>query len=198
MSTAMLSPSQPSRPKRWTREEYENLICLGVFDSDDHVELLQGEIVETMPQNSPHSNVIVRLTQTLVVAFSASFQVRIQLPLRISEESVPEPDAAIVQGNMESFADNQPQSALLVIEAADSTLEKDRTTKLEIYAQSGVIDYWIININDRVVEVYREPAAISGTPSGYGYRSVRHYTETEEIAPLFSPESFIKVSAVLP
>ena len=184
--------------KKWTRAEYACMIYHNILGEDDHIELLNGEIVETMPQNTPHASVIVMLTRLLVLLFSHAYQIRPQLPLALSDGSEPEPDIAVVKGGVRDYLIQHPQTAELIIEVSDSTLDKDRTDKASIYAEAGILDYWIINIKDRVVEVHREPAAMSGTLLGYGYRSVRHYTETEQISPLFAPETLLNVKDLLP
>lgn len=184
--------------KRWTRAEYERLTELGVFTTDDRIELLNGVIVEKRPHTPRHAFTLMRITKFFALRFDEKLHYRPQLPLALGEYSMPEPDGAIITGEIRDYALSHPTTAALVLEAAEETLRLDRTEKMEIYAEAGIEDYWIVNINDRVLEVYREPAAISGTPSGYGYRSVRHYAETEQIAPLFAPQAQIEISTLLP
>jgi Uma2 family endonuclease len=197
MANQMLPPPNP-HAKMWTRAEYECMVHHGILGEDDHVELLNGEIVETMPQNSPHAMVLLLLMRLFFPLFGMQYQVRFQLPLAIAKNSSPEPDMAIVEGDARAFPVQHPTTAELIVEVSDATLDRDRTDKAEIYAEAGIADYWIININDRVVEVHRDPAAMSGTSTGYGYRSVRHCTEPEQIAPLFAPQTVFAVQDLLP
>ena len=113
-----------------------------------------------------------------------------QLPLKFTT-SVPEPDIAVVQGQLRSFVNSHPATAVLVVEVSDTTLEYDQVVKAPIYAAAGIEDYWIVNINERTVEVRRQPG-----PSGY--RSLQTYTETDTISPLFNPTATILVADLLP
>ncbi len=188
----------PTRHKLWMRHDYDRMIDAGILGKDDHIELLNGEIVENPPPSPPHACVVVCLTHLLLPRFLEECHLRIGLPLSLSDRSIPEPDAALVRGDIRDYSLQHPQTAELVIEVADATLDTDRTDKVGIYAEARIADYWIINIKDRVVEVYREPAAISGTLLGYGYRSVRHYTEDEQISLLFAPETVLNIEDLLP
>jgi Uma2 family endonuclease len=99
------------------------------------------------------------------------------------------PDLAIVPGKPSDYRHKHPTTALLVIEIADTTLEYDRTQKLALYAKAGIPEYWILNLPERVLEVYREP-------SGRRYKSVRYYTPDERVSPLFAPDWQIEVKSL--
>ena len=178
MSTA-IAPSQSvtsamPRPKLWTRKEYEHLIDLGAFDPEQRLELIEGEIIEKMPQNEPHELGIMLCTEALRRIFQDGYVVRAQLPLSVGTKSVPEPDFAVVEGTVRDFAKMRPSSALLIIEVSDSTLLYDRTTKARIYARAFVPQYWILNLNERVLEV-------SITPVRGAYTERKTYAETESV-----------------
>jgi len=173
-------------------------VRIGFFTTEDRLELLEGELVEKMSQKSPHSSVVLRLMRLFFTQFGHQYQVRLQMPLALTADSMPEPDIALVEGDDFAYLEEQPTTASLIIEVADTTLDTDRRIKSGLYAEAEIADYWIVNINDRVLEVHREPAPMSSTKSGYGYRFVRHYTEQEQIAPLFAPEIVLDVKALLP
>lgn len=187
-------------PKRrgWTRAEYECAIDLGLFGPDERLELIEGEIIEKMTHNSPHATGICLAQTAMAQVFTAGYLVRSQLPLAVDALSEPEPDVAVVRGSVRDYARNHPATAVLVIEVSDSTLPMDRTVKASLYARAGIEEYWIVNINDRVLEVHRQPAAMSEQPLGYHYRSITRQTETESIAPLAAPQALIAVADLLP
>ena len=141
---------------RWTREEYYRMAEAGLFDGR-RVELVRGEVIEMTPQKSRHATGITLAYTALSAAFGGEYNVRIQLPLILGQDSDPEPDAAIVRGTARDYVDAHPQTATLVVEVADSSLEYDRTTKCALYAESGIPEYWIVNLVDRQLEVYRKP-----------------------------------------
>lgn len=150
MSTA---PILWERSRLIKRTEYEKMIEVGVF-GDERVELLYGVIVEMPPKGPPHDSAIQRLTKRLVAAIGERADVRIQSAFAASDGSEPEPDVAIVPPG--SYRDAHPNRAFVVIEVADSSLAIDRGTKAQLYAESGVPEYWIVNVRDAIVEVHTE------------------------------------------
>lgn len=179
------------RAKVWTREEYDRLIAAGGFQPDSRVQLIRGEIVEMAPQGARHATAI-RLTQKqLERHFTQGFEVRTQLPVALGEWSEPEPDIAVVRGSTENYRDQHPKAAVLVVEVADTTLEFDRTSKLQMYAEAGIPEYWIVNLVNRMLEVYR-------TPHGTTYHDSLRVDPGEDVAPLAAPTATIRVSDILP
>ena len=122
---------------------------------------------------------------------------RPQLPLAMDLYSAPEPDIAVVRGSPRDYRDAHPSSAVLVIEVADATLQQDRERKGSLYARAGISDYWIVNVPDRCVEVYRDPAPAPDTAYGWAYRMKHVFATGEQVAPLASPEARIAVSDLL-
>jgi Uma2 family endonuclease len=177
--------------RRWTREEYEKMIESGVFPPETRAELVDGEIYRMAPQNSGHATSIRAAEEALRSVFNFGYDVRIQLPLAVARSSEPEPDLAVVQGSWRDYRKAHPSSAVLVVEIADTSLEYDRGQKGRVYAGSGIAEYWIVNLKDRCVEVYREPSASA-------YRSSRRFMPGESIIPLKAPEARISVEDLLP
>ena len=184
----------------WTREKYERATELGLLGPDDRVELIEGEIVQKMPQNSPHSTAIMACLEALRTAFPRGHMVRPQLPLSVGDLSQPEPDLAVVVGVRSDYRDAQPAAtdAVLVVEVSDSTLLPDQTTKAALYARAGVGDYWIVNVPERSLEVYRNPLPMEDALLGHGYQDITRLSETETITPLAAPGFVVAVANLLP
>ncbi len=147
--------SDVSLPFRFSRQRYEQMVAAGIFQPEDKVELLNGQVVPMSPQSAEHANAIRRLTMLLAALVADVAEVSVQLPFAATEDSEPEPDLCVVPKGTD--ASRHPERAWLMIEVARSSAQKDRTTKAAIYAQANVTDYWIVDVNAKVVEVYRQP-----------------------------------------
>jgi Uma2 family endonuclease len=177
--------------RRWTRQEYDLMVESGILGPEDRVELVGGAILTMSPQKSPHATAVQLASDALREAFRQGFVVRSQLPLALSADSEPEPDVAVVPGSPRDFRDAHPSTALLIVEVADTSLGYDRDEKKILYAEGGIPEYWIVNLLDRRLEVYRGPAG--------GDFGIRRALGTEEwIAPLSRPEASIPVAELLP
>ena len=176
---------------RWTRDMYERLVENGGFEGL-RVELLHGQILDKMsPQGSPHSTAVTLVQDALRDAFGRDVCLRVQLPLRALNESEPEPDVAVVAGSPRDYASEHPSAALLVVEVADSSIEYDRTQKLAVYAESGFPEYWIVNIPDSRLEVYRDPRSDT-------YGSWVMLDDGAHVSPLTRSDVSIAVADLLP
>lgn len=157
----------PERVRRISRAEYEGMVAAGMFGPDERVELLDGVLVEMSPQDIAHAWAIEALTERLVTALRGRARLRCQLPLAVSEYSVPEPDFAVVPISVPRT--EVPTTAHLVVEVANTSLRKDRGLKARLYAAAGVQDYWVVDARARVVHVH----AGSG---GDGYERVAKHS----------------------
>ena len=178
------------RAIRWTRDEYYRIAASGVFE-DRRVELIRGEVIEMTPQDGRHATGVALADRMLQRVFSDGFVVRSQLPLSVGVDSDPEPDIAVVEGDPRDHVEAHPRSAVLVVEVSSSSLEHDRTTKTRLYSEAGIADYWIVNLIDRRLEVFREP-------TGTGYADRRILRADEAIAPLARAEISVSVADLLP
>lgn len=151
-------PSEATtRPRRFTRDEYLRMAEVGILTEDDPVELIHGQIVEMSPENTPHRAAIIKLNRVLVEALDAdSYAVQPQSTLPLDEHNVPEPDLAVLRGTPDDLMKGELPIAL-VIEGADTSLERDRTVKQTLYARAGIPVYWIVNLAARELEVYSDP-----------------------------------------
>ena len=137
-----------------TRAQYDAMVASGALD-DAKVELLEGVIVEMSPQGTEHAGAIEILAQLLRDALGARARVREEKPFAAGDDGEPEPDIAVVPPGDPFVA--HPDRAYLVVEVADSSLKQDRGVKSATYARAGVPEYWVVNLQDRVVEVHLDP-----------------------------------------
>lgn len=185
----MPASESPTRYK-FTPEQFHQLGELGLLDDENRYELLEGDIYIMPPEGTEHSVSKARATQSLYrIPLSKAWHIRVESPLQMGDSELI-PDIAVVSGSPETYRDAHPTTALLVIEIAQTTLETDRTKKLPIYARAGVQECWILNLPERVLEVYREP-------SEGRYKLVRYYTPDETVCPLFAPDVAIGVGELL-
>lgn len=195
----MPEPLEKSRRKtRWSYEEYYRMADAGVF-RDRHVELINGEIIEISPQSEPHVVVMMLAAKELTVVFGKGYVVRQQFPLRTGVDDEPEPDIAVVIGEIrDTLSTGRPRSALLVVEVAISTLDFDLSEKAEIYAGAGIEDYWVLDVQSRRVHVHRRTIPDSALPRGRRYSQIEVLEESASVTPLAMPNRSIRISDLLP
>ena len=191
--------SEEIRVRRWTRKEYGTLIGLGILQEDDPVELVGGQLIVSEPQYPRHATAIRLATRALRRAFpDDAWEVNAQLPVALDEESEPEPDLSVAPGTARDYLAGHPTRPVLIVEVAESSLRFDRRDKGSLYARAGIADYWIVNLVDEVVEVYRDPAPAADHPYGWTYRSVERHGREASISPLSAPTALIAVAELLP
>lgn len=186
------------RTRKWTRLEYERLAEAEILGPEDRVELLGGEMVVKEPQHSPHATAIQLVAHALRRVFTDGWDVRAQLPVALDEESEPEPDVSVVPGDPRDYRDAHPERPVLVVEVSLSRVAFDREHKGSLYARAGIADFWIVNIPDRRLEIYREPVADSAAPFGWRYGRAVALGPDERVSPLAAPVAEIAVSDLLP
>jgi len=186
------------RTRQWTRAEYDRLIEIGVFRPGDPVELLGGELIVAEPQSSPHYTAVCLAEEALRSAFGAGWLIRTQGPIALDEQSEPEPDVAVARGNVRDYSREHPARPVLVVEVAVSSLSLDRNHKGSLYARAGLEDYWIVNLVERVLEVYRQPVADASAPFGWRYASTQTLGAESSVTPLAAPDAHIPVAGLVP
>ena len=186
------------RTRRWTRVEYDRLIDKGVFQPDERLELLAGHLVVRETQGDPHILAIERLNEVLRGAFGPEWRVRIQLPIALDDESEPEPDVSVAAGRPLETTEAKPSRLALVVEVADTSLVFDRGHKGSLYARARMREYWVVNLVDRVLEVYRDPAPDASAPYGWAYRTLLTLGPDDHVTPLAAPSAHILVADFLP
>jgi len=161
----------------------------GVFSQDSRIELLEGEIIDMSPILPSHAICVNNLTRLFIQNTNEEFIVSIQNPLHVSDFTMLEPDLVIAHSS-EKLLKNElikPTDTELVIEVSDTTYQKDKIRKLNLYAEAGVKEYWIVNLQEKQIEVHKKPQKKQ-------YTSIRLVTGT-----ISSPFGFsFEVQGVLP
>lgn len=173
----------PTEPVwRFSVEQYHQMIHLGILTEDDPVELLEGWIVRKMPKNPLHRATTKLTRSALEQIVPDGWYVDAQEPITL-DDSEPEPDVVIIRGNTRDYLDRHPgaRDVALVVEVADSTLERDRTSKKRLYARAGILIYWIVNLPEQKIEVYTQPTTSTIEPT---YQQRQDYSLSDEIAVL--------------
>jgi Uma2 family endonuclease len=169
------------------RREYDRLVALGSFE-DERIELLRGMLVGMSPQGAEHADVVHRIAALLARGLGDRAVVRTHSPLALGDDSEPEPDVAVVPPG--DYAREHPGTALLVVEVSDTSLRKDREIKAPLYASAGVPEYWVVNLVDRRVEVFR-------APRGGRYMDVSEQVREATLRPVAFADVAIEVGEVL-
>ena len=186
------------RTRRWTRKEYDRLIEIGFFDEDEPVELVGGQLIVAEPKGTGHSVALQLAAEALRRAFGSGWTVRVQDPIAPDDESEPEPDLAVVPGSPREYLATHPSRPALVLEVSDSSLAFDRRDKGSLYARAQILDYWIVNLVDRVLEVCRDPVLSADALYGWSYARVLRLGPEATISPLAAPAASISVTDLLP
>jgi Uma2 family endonuclease len=158
---------------RFTVDAYHRLIQTGVFDSDNPIELLDGWLVAKMPKNPPHEFALRRIDKWFSRLLPAGWHTRPQSPIT-TLDSEPEPDEAVVRGEDSDYRARHPgpKDVAAIVEVSDTTLQKDRKIKGPVYASASIPIYWIVNLQERQVEVYTDPSGPDASPC---YRNRQDY-----------------------
>ena len=188
----------PIQTRRWTRKEYRRLGELGIIPEDEPVELLGGQLIVAEPKGAPHATVVRLTASALGLAFGDGWLVCTQDPIALDDDSEPEPDVVVVPGGPLDYVTDHPARPVLIVEVAESSLYFDRGHKGSAYARAGVSDYWIVNLVDWRVEVYRRPAADASAELGWRYFDIGLFAPSATVTPLARPEVTIAVSDLLP
>jgi len=180
-------------PFRFSVDQYDRMIEMGILDKDDRVELLRGEIVPKMPSNPPHAGIINRLNRLLGPQVLGRAIPGVQNPIRL-KDSQPEPDLSVLRPSPDDYGTRHPTPAdvFLLIEVSESSLDRDRDLKAPLYAENGVTEYWIVSLDNHTVLVHRDPR-----PDGtWAAVTARTRGETLDVAAL--PGVSVAVADVLP
>ena len=179
--------------RRWTLEEYEQCVEEGFFHPEDRLELVNGFLYERSQHSPLHVTGVQcawHLLRPLFDQHHSGF-IRILAPLALGPDSEPEPDLAVVPGRIEDYFSAHPTTAVLILEVASDSLLHDRGLKKDLYAREGIPEYWLMNLVDACLEVYRAPQ------DGVYTQSLILRGE-DTVSPLERPEASIRVADLLP
>jgi Uma2 family endonuclease len=159
-STELERQLEPEELYTWVVSDYHQMIESGILTPNCPVELLEGRIIRMSPRRPFHASSVHRTNKHLSKLLGNRAEVRIQAPITLGDDSEPEPDIAVVSTDINEYADRHPapKDIYLLIEVADTTLTKDRQVKSRIYAKNLVSEYWILDLQNRQVYIYRSPA----------------------------------------
>lgn len=175
-----------------TVQEFHQMFKAGILDDDEHVELIAGQIIKMAAKGTPHRATVTRIWKLLETRLGDAVLVCPQEPVQLNDYSEPEPDIAVLRPDPLYYEDRHPipSDIYLVIEVADTTLKKDCELKAIAYAQPGIADYWVLDINTRQLHVFREP-------NQDGYQNHKILSDLECISPIAFPTINLIVSEML-
>jgi Uma2 family endonuclease len=150
------------------------------------------------PQSSAHYTTIRLIERALARAFGEGWDVRTQAPIALDDTSEPEPDVAVVRGNLRDYLAAHPADPVLVVEVSLTSMRLDRRHKSSLYARAGRPEYWIVNLVDRVLEVRRDPTPSLSAPYGWDYSAVNVLGAGGSVSPLAASAAQIAVADLLP
>jgi Uma2 family endonuclease len=178
--------------RAFTVAEYHRMGEAGILHEDDRVELIDGVIVQMSPIGSRHAACVDRLAAVLMRALGERAIVRVQNPVTIGRLSEPQPDLMVLKPRDDFYAARHPgpSDVLLLIEVTDTTGVYDRATKLPLYARSGIVEAWVVDVRRHVIEVYRGPTL-------RGYRTRRDVPRGRHIVPAATPRMRVAVDALV-
>ena len=173
-------------------QDYNRMVEAGVLAPDERVELISGQLYTMAAKGTAHSAAVTRIERVLKAHLGDRALLRFQDPIQLNDYSEPEPDVAVVKVDPLDYEDHHPapSEVYLLIEVADSTLKRDRELKAPVYAQSGIQDYWILDVNQRQLYVFRSPTAT-------GYASELVLSEADIIAPLAFSDCEMRIDEML-
>lgn len=174
-------------------EEFLRMGAAGVFGPEVRLELIEGEIIEMAPIHPPHAGRVKKLAALFFQRVGGHAIVSVQDPIITSARSVPQPDLALLRPRSDYYSVSHPEvsDVFLVVEVADTTLAFDRGIKVPLYARSGIPEVWIVNVNERALHGFRDPA-------GGSYRSAFTAQVGERVACAALPGVAVEVREIFP
>jgi Uma2 family endonuclease len=173
-------------------EEYHKLGEVGIFDEDDRVELLNGNILIMSPIGYRHMGAVRRMNKLFNRRYADRCEVDVQNPVIIDGKSEPQPDILLLRDTVyQRKSPPLPEDVLLLVEVADSSLQFDRTDKRDAYARSGIVEYWLLDLTRNELHIFRDS-------DGHAYRSQQTLGMEESIAPLLFADTPVTVRDLLP
>jgi Uma2 family endonuclease len=177
----------------FTVHDYHRMVDAGILSEDDRVELIHGEVLRMSPIGPRHSAAVLRATQELVKLVGGKAIVGVQGSVRLDEYDEPQPDIYLLRPKKDFYASGHagPSDIFFIVEVADSSLAYDKGIKMRLYAETGVPEYWVADIQNEGVIAYSE--ARENT-----YSVIRQFQRGDTITPNLLPDCPIRVDVLLP
>lgn len=177
--------------RRFSVEEYHRLALSGILKEEDKVELVQGEIVEMSPIGPKHASTVTRIVRLLTEIFRDQYLISPQNPIQLGLDSEPEPDIVILKEKADFYATRHPKAeeVVFIIEVADSTLQYDKEVKLALYAQSGIAEYWIVDLQAHQLMIH-------SFPDGNTYQQLKCFQSGEDVFSTLLPNTIALVDVM--
>lgn len=186
------STQEEPAPYRFTVKEWNRLGEAGFYTDQGGVELLDGEVISMSPEGNRHSSAVANLADFFGERNGRRYLMRIGSPVEADDLSEPLPDFALLPRSQKNALRHPlTRETLLLVEVSDTTLSFDRNRKLRKYANCGVREYWIVNLKQDVIEIYR-------SPSGEEYLDQTVAKAGDMIAPAAFPDTAVAVSEIIP
>lgn len=178
--------------RRFSVLEYHRMGQAGILSEDDRLELLEGEVVEMAPIGSRHQAVVDRLTSLFFNRVGDRAVVRIQGPVRLGDDSEPQPDLLLLRRCADFYesAHPGPEDVLLLVEVSDTSADYDREVKLPLYARHAIAEVWLVDLEAGSIGVYR-------APTDQGYQEVSHLDRDQRISPIAFPQLELAVGDII-
>jgi Uma2 family endonuclease len=176
-----------------TSADYYQMMESGIIREGEKVELISGQIFTMAAKGTRHTLSTRKLFKQFLALIGDQADVQSQDPITLPNNSEPEPDIVIARLRSDDYANSHPAPAdiILVIEVADSSIKFDRDTKAPLYATAGISEYWIVNLIDNQLEIYRQP-------EGSIYTSIQIVTPPRSINLPQFPEILVQISDFFP
>jgi Uma2 family endonuclease len=184
------------RPKLFSCDEFHKIGDTGIFEGQNII-LINGELL-VMPAPGPLHDIVLTLLDELIrLVFSTGYSVRCQMSLVLGQRIDPIPDLAVVLGSARDYL-KKPSTAALVVEVSEASLSYDTGDKASLYASAGIADYWVVDLNNRRLIVFRDPKVDVTTLFGYSYATETVHLPGASVAPLAAANASVAVSDLLP
>lgn len=199
MATVVEPAVQRESIRQFSLEEYHWLIEHGFFHEDERVELIEGVLHKMSPKGQRHAACLTRALRFFNATVGDRASVRAQDPITLPDSiSEPEPDLVVARRRDDDYVNRHPlpNDVVLVMEIANSSLEYDRRVKVPLYAAAGITGYWIVNLREDLIEVYRQPTSPNaGAPF---YRQHLRFTAQDTVHPMQLGDCVVAVKDLLP
>ena len=191
MTTLTPAPTAITK-RRFSVKEYYLMADAGILSPRDRVELIDGEIVQMAAMGSYHAGCVNTLNRAFMETLGRRVVVSVQNPVRLSERSEPQPDIALLRPRADLYTESHPRpdDVMLIVEVSHSTVEYDRDVKTPLYAEAGIPELWLVNLDEDFIDGLSDP-------DGAGYRTLRRYVRGERIAPALLPDAALEFSEIL-